>query len=155
MNLIVDTISHIKIGTPITFHNLTLFPLTDGGGSSADYLTLDEAMAKKSAHVTEVSEGGSVPAGPSKNAAWQGDRASHEGVIRSASIRPPGKTAPARARASEISGASNSHSAMNEFSWSPLRTSSLATQRRLPQSTPAPHVPRWTRSSPTNPTQST
>lgn len=61
MNLIVDTISNIKIGTPITFHNLTLFPLTDGGGSSVDYLTLDEAMAKKSAHVTEVSEGGSVP----------------------------------------------------------------------------------------------
>jgi len=61
MSVIIDTISHIKIGTPATFHNLTLFPLTDGKGAAADYLTLDEALARKSAHVTEVSEGGSVP----------------------------------------------------------------------------------------------
>jgi hypothetical protein len=61
MSVIIDTISHIKIGTPATFRNLTLFPLTDGKGMAADYLTLDEALAKKSAHVTEVSEGGSVP----------------------------------------------------------------------------------------------
>jgi hypothetical protein len=61
MNVVIDTISHIKIGTPATFRNLTLFPLTDGEGRGADYLTLDEALAKKSAHVTEVSEGGSVP----------------------------------------------------------------------------------------------
>jgi hypothetical protein len=61
MNVIINTISHIKIGTPATFHNLTLFPLTDGKGMAVDYLTLDEALAKKSAHVTEVSEGGSVP----------------------------------------------------------------------------------------------
>ncbi len=61
MNVIIDTISRIKIGTPATFHNLTLFPLTDGKGTAADYLTLDEALARKSAHVTEVSEGGSVP----------------------------------------------------------------------------------------------
>ncbi len=61
MNVIIDAISHIKIGTPATFRNLTLFPLTDGKGMSADYLTLDEALAKKSAHITEVSEGGSVP----------------------------------------------------------------------------------------------
>jgi hypothetical protein len=61
MSVIIDTISHIKIGTPATFRNLTLFPLTDGKGTAADYLTLDEALARKSAHVTEVSEGGSVP----------------------------------------------------------------------------------------------
>jgi hypothetical protein len=61
MNVIIDTISQIKIGMPATFHNLTLFPLTDGKGMAADYLTLDEALVKKSAHVTEVSEGGSVP----------------------------------------------------------------------------------------------
>jgi hypothetical protein len=61
MNVIIDTIEHVKIGTPATFHNLTVFPLTDGKGIASDYLTLDEALAKKSAHVTEVSEGGSVP----------------------------------------------------------------------------------------------
>lgn len=61
MNVIIDTIAHVKIGTPATFQNLTLFPLTNGKGIAADYLTLDEALAKKSAHVTEVSEGGSVP----------------------------------------------------------------------------------------------
>ncbi len=61
MSVIIDTISHIRIGTPATFRNLTLFPLTDGKGMPADYLTLDEALAKKSARVTEVSEGGSVP----------------------------------------------------------------------------------------------
>ncbi len=61
MNVIVDTISQIKIGTAATFRNLTLFPLTDDKGMLAEYLTLDEALAKKSAHVTEVSEGGSVP----------------------------------------------------------------------------------------------
>src|SRR5512135_1047734 len=61
MSVIIDTISHIRIGTPATFRNLTLFPLTDGKGMAADYLTLDEALTKKSAHVTEVSEGGSVP----------------------------------------------------------------------------------------------
>ncbi len=61
MKVIIDTISHIKIGTPTTFHNLTVFPLTNGGGTRSEYLTLDEALANKSAHVTEVSEGGSVP----------------------------------------------------------------------------------------------
>ena len=47
--------------SPARFRNLTLFPLTDGEGRKADYLTLDEALAKKSARITEVSEGGSVP----------------------------------------------------------------------------------------------
>jgi hypothetical protein len=61
MSVIIDTISRIKIGTPATFRNLTLIPLTDGKGMAADYLTLDEALARKTAHVTEVSEGGSVP----------------------------------------------------------------------------------------------
>ena len=61
MQAIIETISSIKIGTPATFRNLTLFPLADGGGNKPDYLTLDEALAGKSAHITEVSEGGSVP----------------------------------------------------------------------------------------------
>ncbi len=61
MKIITETIACIKIGTPSRFGNLTLFPLTDGGRHKADYLTLDEALAGKSAHITEVSESGSVP----------------------------------------------------------------------------------------------
>ena len=61
MKNIIESISNIKIGTPSTFRNLTLFPLADGGRQKADYLTLDEALAGKSARITEVSEGGSVP----------------------------------------------------------------------------------------------
>jgi hypothetical protein len=61
MNQIVDQALGVKIGTPATFKNLTVFPLTGGPGISADYLTLDEALAQKLAVITEVSEGGSVP----------------------------------------------------------------------------------------------
>ena len=61
MKAIIDTISRVKVGTPTAFRNLTIFPLVDGEGGSADYLTLDEALAQKSAKITEVSEGGSVP----------------------------------------------------------------------------------------------
>jgi len=61
MQVIVDTASKVQIGTPITFRNLTVFPLLAGNGTAADYLTLDEALAQKCAAITEVSEGGSVP----------------------------------------------------------------------------------------------
>ena len=61
MKIIVDTASKVKIGTPITFRNLTVFPLLAGNGAAADYLTLDEALSQKCATITEVSEGGSVP----------------------------------------------------------------------------------------------
>lgn len=60
MQLIVDTISGARIGEPKTFRNLTVFPVF-GRGIVPDYVTLDEALANKSAKVTEVSEGGSVP----------------------------------------------------------------------------------------------
>ena len=60
MKLISDTISGTRLGAPITFRNMTVFPLF-GQGITPDYLTLDEALAQKRAKVTEVSEGGSVP----------------------------------------------------------------------------------------------
>jgi hypothetical protein len=60
MKLIKDTISGTKLGDPMTFRNMTVFPLL-GQGITPDYLTLDEALAKKRAKITEVSEGGSVP----------------------------------------------------------------------------------------------
>ena len=60
MKLIKDTITGTKLGNPITFRNMSIFPVF-GLGITPDYLTLDEALAKKCAKITEVSEGGSVP----------------------------------------------------------------------------------------------
>ena len=60
MQLIKDTISGTRLGDPITFRNMSVFPLF-GQGITPDYLTLDEALAQKRARITEVSEGGSVP----------------------------------------------------------------------------------------------
>jgi hypothetical protein len=63
MNVINQTLERIEIGMGTTFENLTLFPLFDPKASLAepDYLTLDEALTQKVAHITEVSESGSVP----------------------------------------------------------------------------------------------
>ncbi len=58
---ISDTILGVKIGTPKAFRNLTLFPILGGKRGSAGYLTLDQALAQKSAHITEVTDAGSVP----------------------------------------------------------------------------------------------
>ena len=56
----MDTIGKVRVGTPKAFRNLTVFPLFDGNATAA-YVTLDEALARGSARITEVNEGGSVP----------------------------------------------------------------------------------------------
>lgn len=61
MQLIQDTLARLQRGEAVTFRNMTLFPLFGEDSPSADYLTLDEALAQKTARITEVSEGGSVP----------------------------------------------------------------------------------------------
>ncbi len=61
MHLIAHTVSKVRIGTSMTFQNLTVFPLFGDKGTASHYLTLDEALAQKHASVTEVSEAGSVP----------------------------------------------------------------------------------------------
>jgi len=61
MQLIKDTISKVKVGAPKTFKNLTVFPIMGDNGGTAEYLTLDEALAAKAGKVTEVSDSGSVP----------------------------------------------------------------------------------------------
>jgi len=60
MQLITDAISNTRLGKARTFRDLTIFPVF-GKGIMPDYVTLDEALSSKSARVTEVSEGGSVP----------------------------------------------------------------------------------------------
>ncbi|HWP57329.1 MAG TPA: DUF6569 family protein [Candidatus Acidoferrales bacterium] len=54
-------LARIHLGQETTFRNMTIFPLLDGSDGSPDYLTLDEALAQGSVHITEVSAEGSVP----------------------------------------------------------------------------------------------
>jgi hypothetical protein len=58
--IIPDCSSNLK-GTPTEFRNLTIFPLIDENAGEPDYLTLDEALAAKTAKITEIGEAGSVP----------------------------------------------------------------------------------------------
>ncbi|MCW3095922.1 MAG: hypothetical protein JWL77_1540 [Chthonomonadaceae bacterium] len=59
--IIQDTLDGLKLGAPASFQHLTMFPLLGRDAEGEDYLTLDEALASKTVHITEVSEGGSVP----------------------------------------------------------------------------------------------
>ena len=74
MQIIADALAHITVGQPVSFGNLTMFPLLNGGeeignltmfpllpGLEEDYLTLDDAIKQGQATVTEISEYGSVP----------------------------------------------------------------------------------------------
>ncbi len=61
MQIIADALSHITLGQQVSFGNLTMFPLLNGGEEIADYLTLDDAIKQGQAIVTEVSNSGSVP----------------------------------------------------------------------------------------------
>jgi hypothetical protein len=58
---IEQALAHIQVGAETTFENMTIFPLLDGYGGSADYLALDEAIAQGFVHISEVSAAGSVP----------------------------------------------------------------------------------------------
>lgn len=52
----------LKIGNPINYEALTVFPLFgENGGGGVPYALSDEAIASETVTVTEVSEGGSVP----------------------------------------------------------------------------------------------
>lgn len=59
--MIVQQLTDIEIGLPQAFKNITMFPLLTQDSVVTDYLTLDEALAAKSARITEVGEGGTVP----------------------------------------------------------------------------------------------
>jgi len=61
MQQIIETLKGLELGHPITFLNLTLFPLQGNKTCERDYITLREAVDAKTATVREVSEGGSVP----------------------------------------------------------------------------------------------
>jgi len=56
-----DSLTGIRIGKALFYHNLTIFPLFSRNGHDPDYLLLQEAIKKKLAEVREVSEEGSIP----------------------------------------------------------------------------------------------
>lgn len=61
MQTIASALAGLSLGQPQSFKNLTVIPLVGPGQPAADYLTLDEALARRVARVTEVSEAGTVP----------------------------------------------------------------------------------------------
>jgi len=61
MQPIAEALSSVKLGAPQQFRNLTVFPLFAPKNGAPDYVLLDEALARKLARVSEVSESGSVP----------------------------------------------------------------------------------------------
>jgi hypothetical protein len=69
MKAIADALEPLTLGRPEVFRNLAVFPLHRAGAMHDDYLTLDEALARKLATVSEVSDGGIVPELRFENAA--------------------------------------------------------------------------------------
>jgi hypothetical protein len=62
MNSLASEFAAITIGAPVSFQNLTLFPLLRPCSTEAsDYLLLEDAIAQGLARVTELTPGGSVP----------------------------------------------------------------------------------------------
>jgi len=57
----IQALAGLQLGKPQTFKNLTLFPLIGTMETQPAYLTLDEALQREVARVTEVSEAGAVP----------------------------------------------------------------------------------------------
>ncbi len=61
ISAVVEALDSVELGSFQSFRNLTVFPLYARTLREADYVTLDEALARKWVHITEVGEGGSVP----------------------------------------------------------------------------------------------
>ncbi len=61
MKNINDCVDGLCIGSPQTFHNLTMTPLVADTPFEADYLLLDQALEQNLLKITEISDSGSVP----------------------------------------------------------------------------------------------
>ena len=61
MQVILDTLSKITLGEEREYKGLTIVPILSEKTAEPDYLTLDEALERKVAVITEISKGGSVP----------------------------------------------------------------------------------------------
>jgi len=58
---VADALKQARMGTPVQFKNLTVFPLFEEANTPFTYLTMRSALEKGFVEITEVSEGGSVP----------------------------------------------------------------------------------------------
>jgi hypothetical protein len=58
---IAEALNGVELGVPQTYQNLTVFPLLAREPNTANYLTLDEALALGTLVVTEIGESGVVP----------------------------------------------------------------------------------------------
>lgn len=59
--MLEKSLSQMKLGERTVFGNLTMFSLEGNLGSALEYLTLEDAMRRGVARVSEISDGGSVP----------------------------------------------------------------------------------------------
>lgn len=58
---VADALKQARMGAPVQFKNLTVFPLFEEASTPFTYLTMHSALEKGFVEITEVSEGGSVP----------------------------------------------------------------------------------------------
>ncbi|MGH7338673.1 MAG: ARPP-1 family domain-containing protein, partial [Myxococcota bacterium] len=61
MQEIQASLSALKLGAPQVFRNLALYPLVSAADARAGYVLLEEALERRLARVTVVSEAGRVP----------------------------------------------------------------------------------------------
>jgi len=61
MTVLHETLQSLRLGEPVRFLNLSLFPLQGNTKRPRNYLTLNEAIAAGSLRIGEVSAGGRVP----------------------------------------------------------------------------------------------
>lgn len=61
METITSALRGLHIAEPQHFKNMTAYPLLQRDAKPANYLTLDEALARGMARITELSQAGSVP----------------------------------------------------------------------------------------------
>jgi hypothetical protein len=60
-DIVIDAVRRVEFGPLTTFRNLSVLGLSADDDRDTRYLTLDEALAERSVHIVEVSEGGHVP----------------------------------------------------------------------------------------------
>ncbi len=61
---VAEELAHVELGEPVHFRNMTIFPLLPKEAerpTEPDYLLAEDAIAHGLAHITELSDGGSVP----------------------------------------------------------------------------------------------
>ena len=58
---IQQRLADVRIGAPETVHNLTMFPLEGANVDGDEYITLDEALRRRTVRIEETSDAGSVP----------------------------------------------------------------------------------------------